>query len=209
MNLFKISFFYLLLFIFISSSSLAQTIIEVNNASLPQEDVQKLLPEKYLITQKILWGRDGLMRKMKKFELSKESRNYEQDIREKMFKAHRYIGYATLAGMVAQGIVGERLYRGHSDLKELHEGLAGAVNIGYFSSAGLALFAPPRINYGSKGFSTFKLHKYLAVVHLSSMIATNVLSGMIENNPKLKPYHRGAAYIGYGSFFASMIVIHF
>jgi len=149
------------------------------------------------------------MRKMKKFELSKESRNYEQDIREKMFKAHRYIGYATLAGMVAQGIVGERLYRGHSDLKELHEGLAGAVNIGYFSSAGLALFAPPRINYGSKGFSTFKLHKYLAVVHLSSMIATNVLSGMIENNPKLKPYHRGAAYIGYGSFFASMIVIHF
>lgn len=170
---------------------------------------RKLLPEKFLITQKILWGRNGLMRNFKKFELTEDGRNFEQELREKMFKAHRYIGYATIAGMVAQGIVGERLYRGHSELKDLHEGLAGAVNIGYFTSAGFALFAPPRLNYGSRGFSTFKLHKYLAVVHLSSMLATNILSGMLENNPKLKPYHRGTAYVAYGSFFASMIVIHF
>jgi hypothetical protein len=126
-----------------------------------------------------------------------------------MFKAHRYIGYATLAGMVAEGIVGERLYRGHSNLKDLHEGIASAVNIGYFTTAGLALFAPPPSGNRPKGFSTYKLHKYLAVVHLSSMIATNVLSGMIEDNPGVKPYHRAAAYTAFASFFASMIVIQF
>lgn len=126
-----------------------------------------------------------------------------------MFKAHRYIGYATLAGMVAEGIVGERLYRGHSNLKDLHEGIASAVNIGYFTTAGLALFAPPPSGNKPKGFSTYKLHKYLAVVHLSSMIATNVLSGMIEDNPGVKPYHRAAAYTAFASFFASMIVIQF
>jgi len=209
MNLYKISLSLFVFFTLISISSLAQTEITADNSSKPKEDLQKLLPEHYLVTQRILWGENGLMRKMKKFELSKENRKYELGIRKTMMKAHRYIGYATLAGMVAQGIVGEKLYRGNTNLLDLHEGLAGAVNIGYFTSAGLALFAPPRISYGSKKFSKLKLHKYLAVVHLSSMIATNILSGMIENNPKLKPYHRGTAYIGYGSFFASIVVLEF
>lgn len=168
-----------------------------------------LLPDKYLFTQKLLWGKKGLMRNFKRFELSEESRDFEENIRNTMFKAHRYIGYATLVGMVAEGIVGERLYNGHRNLKDLHEGIASAVNIGYFSTAGLALFAPPPSGNRPKGFSTYKLHRYLAVVHLSSMIATNILSGMIEGNPGLKPYHRAAAYTAFGSFFASMIVIQF
>lgn len=209
MKFIKILSVFFFVFTLFSVQSLAQNDTIQENLTENNEEIQKLLPEKYLITQKILWGRNGLMRNFKKFELTEDGRSFEQELREKMFKAHRYIGYATLAGMVAQGIVGERLYRGHSELKELHEGLAGAVNIGYFTSAGFALFAPPRLSYRSRGFSTFKLHKYLAVVHLSSMLATNILSGMLENNPKLKPYHRGTAYIAYGSFFASMIVIHF
>jgi len=209
MKCIKYIYVFVSLFSLFSVQTFAQNDTIRENKKESIEEVQKLLPEKYLITQKILWGRKGLMRNFTKFELTQDSRNFEQDLREKMFKAHRYIGYATLAGMVAQGIVGERLYRGHSELKDVHEGLAAAVNIGYFTSAGFALFAPPRLNYKTSGFSTFKLHKYLAVIHLSSMIATNVLSGMLENNPKLKPYHRGTAYIAYGSFFASMIVIHF
>ncbi len=209
MKFFKILSVSFFVFTFFSVQTFAQNDTIRVDITNNKDEVKNLLPEKFLITQKILWGRNGLMRNFKKFELSEDGRNFEQELREKMFKEHRYIGYVTLAGMVAQGIVGERLYRGHSELKDLHEGLAGAVNIGYFTSAGFALFAPPRLNYGSRGFTTFKLHKYLAVVHLSSMLATNILSGMLENNPKLKPYHRGTAYIAYGSFFASMIVIHF
>ncbi len=211
MNHFKYLYVALLLMVITSNDVLAQNENSVKDTTATgiTEGNHNLLPEKYLFTQKLLWGKKGLMRSFNIFELSPESRDMEQEIREKMFKAHRYIGYATLAGMVAQGIVGERLYRGNTGLKDLHEGLAGAVNIGYFTTAGLALFAPPRLNDRPKGFSTYKLHKYLVMVHLSSMIATNILSGMVEDNPSLKPYHRATAYIAYSSFFVSMVVINF
>jgi hypothetical protein len=170
---------------------------------------ESLLPDRYLFTQRLLWGEKGLMRNFDGFELSLKNREREQDIREIAFKIHRYTGYATLAGMIAQGIVGERLYNGHKDMKDLHETLAGVVNVGYFTTAATALFAPPRINSSHSGFSTYKLHKYLAAVHLSSMIATNILSGMVEDNPKLKSLHRATAYTAYASFFVSMVVIQF
>ncbi len=209
-----------MLFIFASYNSFAQNETVANDSvviikdtllrdSIQKEETIDLLPDKYLPTQSLLWGKKGLMRNFKRFELTRENRDFEQDIRETMFKAHRYIGFATLAGMIAQGIVGERLYKGHTDLKDLHSGLAGVVNVGYFTTAGLALFAPPRFKNGARGFNTYKLHKYLAIVHLSSMIATNILSGLVEDNPGLKPYHRATAYMAYSSFFVSMVVIQF
>jgi len=211
MNYFKYLYVALLLMVITSYNVLAQNEKALNDTTtaIITEESQNLLPKKYLFTQKLLWGEKGVMRNINIFKLSPESRDLEQDIRDKMFKAHRYIGYATLAGMVAQGIVGERLYSGNTGLKDLHEGLAGAVNIGYFTTAGLALFAPPRMNDRPKGFSTYKLHKYLVLVHLSSMIATNILSGMVEDNPSLKPYHRATAYVAYSSFLVSMVVINF
>ena len=68
-----------------------------------------------------------------------------------------------------------------------------------------------------KGYSSIKLHRGLAVIHLSAMIATNVLASMMEgrdsngnsNLEKYKPYHRAAAYTAFGAFAASMIVIKF
>lgn len=203
----------LLFVVFTSKSALAQTEIAKSDTILSEQTPiagsQALLPKKYLITQRLLWGEKGLMRNFNRFELNRENRNFEEDIRDKMLKAHRYIGYATLAGMVAQGIVGERLYRGQTDLKDLHAGLGAAVNIGYFTTAGLAFFTPPRMGERPTGFSTYKLHKYLAVIHFSSMLATNILSGLAEDNPKLKSAHRATAYVAYGSFFVSMVVIHF
>jgi len=211
MNNFKYLYVVFFFMVITFNHSFAQN--EINSKDtvkvIQSEENQNLLPNNYLFTQRVLWGKKGLMRNFNIFKLSPESRDIEQEIRDKMFKAHRYIGYATLAGMVAQGIVGERLYRGNTGLKDLHEGLAGAVNIGYFTTAGLALFAPPRMNDRPKGFSTYKLHKYLVMVHLSSMIATNILSGMVEDDPSLKPYHRATAYVAYGSFFVSMVVINF
>lgn len=173
------------------------------------EKPESLLPTNYLFTQRLLWGENGLMRRLDYFKLSEKSRERELDIRDMMFTAHRYIGYATLAGMVAQGIVGERLFQGNRGMKDLHGGLAGAVNIGYFTTASLAFFAPPRMKDRAKGFSMVRLHKYLSIIHLSSMVATNILGGMTEDNPSLNPYHRAAAYTAFGSFFASMVVIHF
>ena len=106
-------------------------------------------------------------------------------------------------------IIGGKLYNGRYDLKDTHEALGAAVNIGYFTTASLSLFAPPKALDERKGYSSIKLHKWLAVVHMSAMIATNVLAGMTEDNPNLKKYHRAAAYTAFGAFAASMIVIKF
>lgn len=174
-----------------------------------EENVQPLLPDHYPFTQRLLWSEKGLMRNFDAFELTPEKRQKELLIRRKMLVAHQVLGFATLGGMVAQGIVGARLYNGHDELLGTHESLAAGVNIGYFTTAALSLFAPPKMLDERKGLSSIKIHKYLAIVHLSSMIATNILAGQVEHNPDIKPYHRAAAYTAFGAYALSMIVIKF
>lgn len=47
------------------------------------------------------------------------------------------------------------------------------------------------------------------MVHLTGMIATNILTGQLEGNLSLKPYHRSATYTTFASFALSAIVITF
>ncbi len=169
----------------------------------------KLLPDKFLFTQKILWGQKGLMRNFKAFKLTPENRTKELKIRAYFFKAHQTLGMLTSAAMIAQGIVGTQLYNGKENLRDLHEGIATGVNILYFTTASLALFAPPKIVPEHKGYSSIKIHRALAIIHFSSMIATNVLSFYIEDNPDLRPWHRAAAFTAFGSFLAAEIIIKF
>ena len=169
----------------------------------------QLLPKKFLFTQKILWGQKGLMRNFKAFELTPENRTKELKIRSYFFKAHQTLGMLTSAGMIAQGIVGTKLYNGNYQLKNLHEGLATGVNIAYFTTASLALFAPPKIIPEHKGYSSIKIHRVLAIIHLSSMIATNILANKLETNLELRPWHRAAAFTAFGSFLAAEIIIKF
>lgn len=184
------------------SDDLLQDITTENNA-------QPLLPEHYPFTQRLLWGQKGLMRNFDAFELTPEKRQKELLLRRKMLVAHQVLGFATLGGMIAQGIVGARLYNGHDELLGTHESLAAGVNIGYFTTAGLSLFAPPKMLDERRGLSSIKIHKYLAIVHLSSMIATNILAGQAAHNPDIRPYHRAAAYTAFGAYALSMIVIKF
>jgi hypothetical protein len=185
------------------SINLLDEISGTNNESM------ELLPEKFLITQRMLWGKKGLMRNFNRFELTPEKRQNELKIRRAMLMTHQVLGFATLGGMVAQGIVGSKLYNGNYDLKKAHEALATGVNIGYFTTAGLSLFAPPKMLNERKGFSSIKLHKALSVIHLSSMIATNILAEKLESHPDLRPYHRAAAFTAFGSYALAMIVIKF
>ena len=163
-----------------------------------------LLPKRMIFTQRILWGENGLMRASKKFELSKESREQELKIRRQMLKAHQLIGYATLAGMVAQGVIGGKLYNGRYDLKDTHETIGNLTTATYFTGAALALFAPPPlINKKVKGFSSTKLHKTMATIHMSAMIATNLLA---EED---KSAHRAAAYTLFGSYAVAVLSFKF
>ena len=149
------------------------------------------------------------MRKFDRFELTPEKRQVELNLRRASLKAHQAIGLITLGGMIAQGIVGAKLYNGDYKLKDTHEALAVAVNTGYFTTAGLSLLAPPKAIDERRGFSSIKAHRWLAMVHLSGMILTNVLAGQIEGNYKLRPYHRAAAYTAFGAYAASIIIIKF
>lgn len=192
-----------------AQSDSTQTLNLLSELTVDPQQSNELLPGKFLITQRLFWGENGLMRNFERFELSPDKRQNELKLRRTMLVAHQITGFATLGGMIAQGIVGAGLYNGNTKLKGPHEALAAAVNATYFTTAALSLFAPPKMMNERKGFSSIKAHKVLAVIHLTAMIATNILAGQTESNPNLKPYHRAAAFTAFGAFAASMIVIKF
>jgi len=169
----------------------------------------QLLPERIMLTQRIFWGEKGLLRTTGIVPLTESNRIKELKIRRTMLVAHQVLGYATLAGMIAQGVVGQRLYSGEGQLKGLHESLAGAVNVGYFTGAALSLFSPPPlISRQVKGLNSIKAHKILASVHMTAMIATNLLAGKAED-PRYAKIHRAAAFTAFGAFAGATIVMKF
>jgi len=190
----------------------------LNSLSSDSSNQEKLLPDHMIITQRMLWGEKGLMRNFDAFELTPEKRAHELKIRRTMLVTHQVLGTLTSLGMIAQGFVGSKLYNGDKSVKDLHEGLAAGINIGYFTTAALSLFTPPKMLNERKGFSSIKMHKYLAIIHMTSMIATNILAEQTENEGNLPPskhvlqmrkWHRAAAFTAFGSFLAAEIVIKF
>jgi hypothetical protein len=175
-----------------------------------------LLPERMLITQRMLWGQNGLYRKVgiAPKTLTAENRERELKVRRNMFRIHQTVGLVTAAGMLAQGIVGSRLYKpgNYTDqLKRTHEGIATGINIGYLTTALMSFTAPPPL-VNRKKFDNIKLHKILSYVHLSGMIATNVLSKQIDgsDNPaNIKKWHRIAAFTTFGAYTAAIATIKF
>ena len=172
-----------------------------------------LLPDHMLITQRVFWGKKGLMRLTGALPLTTEGRSKELNIRRTMLKLHQIGGFVTLAGFLAQGIIGSQLYKAQGEdyvrLRSLHETMSKAVTISYATTALLSLTTPPPAVGQRRGLSTIKLHKYLAVVHMVGMIATNVLGNRILKNPELKPYHRTAAYTTFAAFTTAIIVLKF
>lgn len=173
------------------------------------EEPTSLLPDRIMLTQRIFWGEKGLFRTTGLMPLNESNRIKELKIRRTMLVTHQILGYATLAGMIAQGVVGQRLYKGEGHLGDLHEGLAGAVNVGYFTGAALSLFSPPPlISRQVKGLNSIKAHKILASVHMTAMIATNILANKAED-PKFAKIHRAAAFTAFGAFAGATIVMKF
>jgi len=169
----------------------------------PSSEIE-LLPNSMIFTQRLLWGEKGLMRSTKLLPLSIENREKEMKIRRKMLLAHQLVGYTTLAGMIAQGILGVKLYNGQGQYKQAHEVIGNITTASYFTGAGLSLFAPPPlISVKNKGLTSIKAHKWLAFVHFSAMIATNLLA---ESNTK---YHRAASFTLFGSYALAVLAFKF
>jgi hypothetical protein len=200
-----ITVFYALFFCFNSNSQekeLFDLIITDENAT------PDLLPERMIFTQRIFWGEKGLLRKTGIAPLNLENREKELQLRRKMLKAHQIIGYTTLAAMVAQGLIGGKLYNSTGDsynsLYKTHKNMSKVVNAGYFTGAALSLFSPPPlINKKTKGFSSIKAHRFLSNIHFSAMIITNVVA---DSNKKS---HKAAAYTAFASYATAVIVFKF
>ncbi len=176
-------------------------------------ETQPLLPPKMLFTQRALWGPKGLLRVLNVAPLTAEGRSKELNVRRTMLITHQVGGFVTLAGFVAQGLLGAKLYNAQGEeyvnTKKWHGRTATFINVSYGTTLALSLFTPPPVIGSKRGFNTIKLHKYLAIVHLTGMIATNVLAGMIQENFQLKPYHRAAAYTTFVTYAASVIALKF
>ena len=176
-------------------------------------ETQPLLPSKMIFTQRVFWGPKGLLRVLNVAPLTAEGRSKELNVRRTMLITHQIGGFVTLAGFVAQGLLGAKLYKAQGteyvNTKRWHERAATFINVSYGTTLALSLFTPPPIIGSRRGFSTIKLHKYLAVVHLAGMVATNVLAHKIRDNFELKPYHRAAAYTTFVTYAASVIALKF
>jgi hypothetical protein len=190
-------------FLFLSILGLSQ---EEDLFTLLDDSIEAtpLLPERMVFTQKLLWGEKGLLRTTGIAPLTIEQRQKELKLRRAMLTTHQVLGYATLAAMVAQGIIGGKLYNGDFEMYELHKDMATVVNVGYFTTAGLSLFTPPPlINKKLKGFSSIKAHKTLATIHFSAMVATNIYKDKNRN------VHKAAAYTAFGSYAMAVLVFKF
>ena len=165
---------------------------------------EQLLPQKMIFTQSLLWGKSGLFRKTGISKLSIKQREKELKVRNVMLKSHQILGYLTLGGMVAQGIMGGKLYNGEYELYETHKKLGRWVTASYFTGAGLSLLAPPPlIRNRVKGLNSIKAHKLLAYVHFSGMIATNAWS------KEDRDWHKYAAYTTFVSYATAVLVFKF
>lgn len=178
--------------------------------SLISTEKPSLLPEKMIISQRVLWGEKGLLRKTGIVKLSLENREKELIVREKMLKAHQIIGYITFAGMIYQGILGGKLYNGDYSVYETHKTLGKVVTLSYFTGAGLSLFTPPPlVNRKREGLSNIRLHKILANVHVPAMIVTNIYADKQHGNRSHKKIHKASAYTAVASYSLAMFTIIF
>lgn len=198
-------YFFFFIFTLITASGFSQDDL-LNDLMKTQDTTTELLPKKMLLTQRIFWGEKGLLRPIS--PLNAVNREKELKLRRTMLVAHQVLGFVTLGGMVGQGISGTQLYKGNGRWNDLHEGLAVTVNLTYAGTAAMAFFAPPPLINRDKKLSAIRLHKWLSLVHMSGMIATNVLADK-AGDPKFKPYHRAAAFATFASFAAAIITIKF
>jgi len=198
-------YFFFFFFALITSASFSQDDL-LNDLMKTQDTTTELLPKKMLLTQRIFWGQKGLLRPIS--PLTAVNREKELKLRRGMLVTHQVLGFATLGGMIGQGIVGNKLYNAtgsnYGKVKDLHEGLGAFVNITYSTTAVMSLFAPPPLINRDKKLSAIRIHKWLSLVHMSSMIATNLLAE--SDNRKL---HRAAAYTAFASYAAAVIAIKF
>jgi hypothetical protein len=142
------------------------------------DETPPLLPERMIFTQRWIYGEKGLLRATGLVPLTLANREKEMKVRRAMLVSHQLVGYGALAAMLGTATTGILLYNHITNNKGLHEGFVVATNAGYIAGAALALLAPPPLlSYSGGKWSSIDWHKMFAVMHITGMITTNILSG--------------------------------
>lgn len=222
-NLNHLKMKYLLIFVLLFSTNLvfgqdtAADSLLVDLLADEPVTPNSLLPEKMMFTQRMLWGQNGLYRKVGLAPkiITAESREKELHVRRNMFRIHQTVGLLTAAGMLAQGIIGTKLYNNKTDnyvnLRNTHRGLSKGINIAYVTTALMSFTSPPPM-INRKKFDNIKLHKILSYVHLTGMITTNVLSRQINSSSdfaKTRKLHKYAGLTTFGAYALAIATIKF
>ena len=158
------------------------------------------LPKNMPIAKKILWGQNGMMRKL---NFAPNSRSEELKLRSKMLQLHQKLGLVNLGLMGIQMYLGSEMHnKGSRNNANTHRYLGYSTFSIYMTTAGLQLFAPPAFRY-SKGYSSIKIHKYLSYVHFGGMLLipiTGYYTANYPNDPKPYRMHQNITTITFSSY---------
>ena len=173
------------------------------------DETPPLLPERMIFTQRWIYGEKGLLRTTGWVPLTLENREKEMKVRRAMLVTHQLVGYGTLAAMLGTATTGILLYNNRID-KGIHEGFVSATNAGYIAGAALAFLAPPPLISRSGGrWDSIDWHKFFAIMHISGMISTNILSGYANQGGNWKLAHGLAGGFTALTFTAAFVSIKF
>jgi hypothetical protein len=177
-----------------------------------EESPQPLLPEKMGFVKKAFWGENGLMRSLKISPLTPEGRQKELRVRRTMLRMHQFFGIATVVGMGTSIYFGQKIKSGNYDYVSKMDVSGVTTAVLYGTTALLQLLAPPPliIRKADKGWSSIQVHRTLAYVHLTAIIATAV-SGryLVKNGYDNMTFHQVSAYVATASLAGAMIVMTF
>jgi hypothetical protein len=183
---------------------------DLNSQSTNTEPTSALLPEKISLVESALWSKNGLFRKLGfTGELSPEQRQKEINWRRTFLTIHQTSGLITLGLMLASCYTGQMWLDGKSDSPDLHKTLVTATITGYSLTGLMALITPPP-SIRRDEFSTISIHKTLAWLHLSGMVLTPILGGLIDDSKdyyKSAHFHQTSAYITTAIYTSAMLVI--
>ena len=160
------------------------------SAAESRTSVADSLPSGMPLHTRLFWGDRGLMRTL---GLAPATRSGELRLRRSMLQWHQRMGLLTFGALGTQVVLGELLAanpaRYYENLRPVHRTL-GYVTFGtYMTTASLSVFAPPARRY-SDGFSSVRLHRWLALVHFAGMAVQPWLGIRLADATSAEAYDR-------------------
>jgi hypothetical protein len=176
--------------------------------------------------ESVLWGERGVLRTTGIAPLTPGARKSELGFRRTLLTLHQIGGFATVGLMIPTLILGQRNINNWNaaaagtapfdrQLDRTHKMWAGITFAAYMTTASLAIFSPPPLIRRDEGLNTVTVHKTLAWIHFTGMIATPILGMLAQGShsasqaSNYRTAHQITAYITAAALTASLVIVTF